>query len=56
MHAADTFHLHLKTLVPVGIQGLLHNSRGVSLIAIDCYDGKGIGQAYGNEQTIRRDC
>jgi hypothetical protein len=36
--------LQVKWLIPIGVQGSLRNARGLSLLAIDGSNGKGVGE------------
>ena len=38
-------HAHVKALVPVGVEGLLHDTSGVRLLGIDGDDGEGVREA-----------
>ena len=52
--------VHVEGLVPVGIEGLLHDTGRVCLLCIDCDDGEGIreaedlalGEAIGSDDCV----
>lgn len=46
------WYLHFKAFVPVGIQGLFHDGRGVGLITIDRYNCEWIREACSRISSI----
>ena len=42
---SKTRNSHIKTFVPVGVEGLLHDTSGVRLLGIDGDDGEGVREA-----------